>query len=58
MPEVGNSQKKNEFVYGVRAGVQGRFNVSSGIDLFIEPQLLASRVSRNDNGLGFDPEAR
>lgn len=55
---VGNSQKKNEFVYGVRAGVQGRFNVSSGIDLFIEPQLLASRVSRNDNGLGFDPEAR
>lgn len=54
---VGNSQKKNEFVYGVRAGVQGRFNVSSGIDLFIEPQLLASRVSRNDNGLGFDPEA-
>ena len=55
---VGNSQKKNEFVYGIRAGVQGRFNVSSGIDLYIEPQLLVSRVSRNDNGLGFDPEAR
>lgn len=53
---VGNYQKKNEFVYGARAGLQGRFNLSSDIDLFIEPQLVASHMPHSYNN--FDTEGR
>ena len=53
---AGNYQKKNEFVYGARAGLQGRFNLSSDIDLFIEPQLVASHMPHSYNN--FDPEGR
>lgn len=53
---AGNYQKKNDFVYGARAGVQGRFNVSSDIDLFVEPQVLASRTPHSYDS--FDAEAR
>ncbi len=53
---AGNYAKKNEFVYGARAGLQGRFNVSSDIDLFVEPQIVASHMPHSYNN--FDPEAR
>ena len=53
---AGNYEKKNEFVYGARAGLQGRFNVSSDIDLFVEPQIVASHIPHSYNN--FDPEAR
>ena len=53
---VGNSERQNRFEYGVRAGVQGRFNVSSGIDLFVEPQLVAAHIPHSYNNV--DPEAR
>lgn len=52
---VGNYQKKNDFVYGARAGVQGRFNVSSDMDIFVEPRLVVSHTPLGyDN---FDTEA-
>lgn len=53
---VGNCRKQNEFVYGARAGVQGRFNLSSGIDLFVEPQLVASHLPHTYGSV--DTEAR
>ena len=53
---AGNYRKKNEFVYGGKVGMQGRFNVSSDIDLFVEPQLVASHTAHSYDL--FDPEAR
>lgn len=38
------SRGRNEFAYGLKAGLQGRFRLSRSIDLFIEPQLLSMHL--------------
>ncbi len=48
-----NDQNGNEVAVGLKAGLQGRFNLSSHIDLFVEPELIALR-----RPTGFTPEAR
>ncbi len=54
---AGNTRRKNDFVFGFKAGVQGKFNLCSHLDLFVEPQVLASRVPRGGE-MGFTPEVR
>ncbi len=54
---AGNSQQTNEFTYGFKAGLQGRFNITPKFDIFVEPQVLTTRVPKWD-GVGFAPEAR
>ena len=52
------SYRKTSVTPAVKLGLQGRFNVSSYIDLFIEPQILAAYSARGLYSPSLNPEAR
>ena len=52
------SYQKTTVTPGAKFGLQGRFNVSPYIDLFIEPQILAAYSGRGIYSPSLNPEAR
>lgn len=54
---LGNYSHRNKIIYGLKGGLQGRFNVSKSIDIFLEPQLLALKLPGYRGG-GITPDLR
>ena len=54
---IGGDSNLNRFVYGAKVGLQGRFRVTSDIDLLIEPQGLLT-CTKLKNGRKLDSEGR
>lgn len=54
---IGGDDNLNRFAYGAKVGLQGRFRVTSDMDLFIEPQGLLSCMKLK-NGRKLDGEGR